>query len=233
MKVFTTLNPNGNFEAQNEAMSSWSLKYDVYSVNTKEEIERIKDIYPYINFIETNNLYIDGKKKLIKLNAILDAIKQIGNEYNCIVNSDIILSSIDDINTNNFIDDLIIATRYELVDDLITEPFINGFDVFIFNIKNIDKFYNDNYVIGMPWWDFWIPTIAITYNLKVYHIDNTIFLHRTHPTNYSDENWVKFGELFYIDVFLKIMKYPIKATVYDICTNVKIFIDKKLIKINI
>ena len=34
MKVFTTINPNDNFDAQNEALLSWSEKFDVYSVNT-------------------------------------------------------------------------------------------------------------------------------------------------------------------------------------------------------
>ena len=34
MVVFTTINPNGNFEAQNEAMSSWALKFTIFSVNT-------------------------------------------------------------------------------------------------------------------------------------------------------------------------------------------------------
>jgi hypothetical protein len=41
MKVFTTINPNDNFEAQSKAVSSWSNKYQVYSVNTKEEIEKV------------------------------------------------------------------------------------------------------------------------------------------------------------------------------------------------
>ena len=55
MNIFTTINPNGNFEAQNEAMSSWASKFTIYSVNTKNDIDKVKDLYPYINFIETTN----------------------------------------------------------------------------------------------------------------------------------------------------------------------------------
>ena len=32
--------------------------------------------------------------------------------------------------------------------------------IFIFDKKNIDILFNDNYVIGMPWWDYWIPIIS-------------------------------------------------------------------------
>jgi len=35
MNVFTTINPNGNFEAQNEAMSSWALKFTIYMIDSK------------------------------------------------------------------------------------------------------------------------------------------------------------------------------------------------------
>ena len=53
MKIFTTINPYDNFDAQNEALLSWSKYYDVYSVNFKDEIELAKKKFTYINFIET------------------------------------------------------------------------------------------------------------------------------------------------------------------------------------
>ena len=93
MNIFTTINPNGNFEAQNESMSSWASKFSVYSVNTKNDIGKIKDLYPYIKFIETEEIYLYNNKKLVKLNAILEAIKNSDKEYACIVNSDIILNT--------------------------------------------------------------------------------------------------------------------------------------------
>ena len=164
MVVFTTINPNGNFEAQNEAMSSWSSKFTIYSVNTKNDIDKIKDIYPYVNFIETEDTYIYKGKELIKLNALLEAIKSSDKEYACIVNSDIILNSNIDISyllKNKYLDKgLIIATRYELDGEKEPYPFTDGYDMFIFNKKNVNLFLNKNYVIGMPWWDYWIPIIS-------------------------------------------------------------------------
>ena len=44
----------------------WSNKYNVYSINTRKEIENIKDIYPNVIFIETNDTFNYNGKKLPK-----------------------------------------------------------------------------------------------------------------------------------------------------------------------
>lgn len=233
MKIFTTINPNGNFDVQLEAMNSWS-KYEFYSVNTKEEIEKISSIYTNVKFIETDITYQYNNKKLIKLNSILSAIESICK--NCdvaIVNSDIILNDkIKESIFNKKNDGLTIATRYELDGDDIY-PFTNGYDIFIFNTKYLDLFKNDNYVIGMPWWDFWIPLVAIKAGLKVYHIKNKVIFHRTHPTNYDGNIWITFGEHLYKDIMIGLMKNPMSVSVYDFCIGVKAFIEKKQINIKL
>jgi hypothetical protein len=240
MKVFTTINPNGNFEAQNEALLSWSSKYDVYSVNTADEIEKIKTTYPYITFLETGDTYSYNNKKLIKLNSILNCIKKTtGDRHFCIVNSDIILNN--KVNLNKVLNDdylqngIVIATRYEVnEDDKITHPFTAGYDVFIFDIRNIDILFNDNYVIGMPWWDYWVPSISLKFKLEVYHIKNKAFFHRTHETNYNDESWVIFGEHLYRDIIISIMKRDIKGVdIGTFCEKTKENIVKKQINIKI
>lgn len=198
MKVFTTINPYGNFEAQKEAMASWSSKYEVYSVNTAAEIEIAKGLYNEVSFIETNSTYQIGEKTLIKLDGILDAIKSTGAKKCAIVNSDIILKgriSIDKKHEGS----LVIATRWE-VGDVPSYPFRNGYDLFIFESRNMGIFYNKNYVIGMPWWDFWIPVIANKAGIPVYHIKNEVIQHRTHETNYNQKTWHEFACLFYSDM---------------------------------
>ena len=198
MRIFTTINPNGNFDAQHEALSSWVPKFNVYSVNTKEEIEKIKGLYPYINFIETTDVYEYNGKKLVKLNAILNAIKQTAVKYAAIINSDIILNSkinLKSIADSKYLDGgIIIGTRYELdEEEEISYPFVNGYDIFIFDIRNMGILFNDNYVIGMPWWDFWVPMIIIKTRFKVYHIKNNVIFHRTHKTNYDIDIWIQIG----------------------------------------
>ena len=235
MKIFTTLNPNSNFDSQSEAMNSWSSKYEVYSINTKEEIEKISSIYKNVKFIETDVTYQYNKKKLIKLNSILSAIESVCENCNvAIINSDIILNDKikESIFNKKYNDGLTIATRYELDGDDIY-PFTNGYDLFIFNTKYLDLFKNENYVIGMPWWDFWIPLISIKAGLEVYHIKSKVIFHRTHETNYDDDVWITFGEYLYKDIMVKLMKNPMDLSVLDFCTGVKTFIEKKQINIKL
>lgn len=237
MKVFTTINPNGNFISQNEAMSSWASKFDVYSINTKEEIEKIKDLYTYINFIETENIFKKDKKKLVKLNAILNAIKKVNSKYSCIVNSDIILKT--ETNFNSILNDkhlnngIVIGTRWELEDNKTPYPFNDGYDIFIIDIKNIDLFVNENYVIGMPWWDFWIPLISLKASMSVYHIKSKVIFHRTHKTNYDMDSWIEFGEHLYRDIIVNLMNRIVNDTVYNFCSGIKGHIESKQINIKV
>jgi hypothetical protein len=146
MNVFTTINPNDVSETQLNAISSWTKKYKVYSVNRRDEIEKIKDIYKDVTFIETDDTYLYKNKKLIKLNAILDSIRKVSNGLTAIINSDIILTDELDINIKNryLINGIFIGTRYEL-DNGKKYPFIYGYDIFIFNSKYAALFKNEKY----------------------------------------------------------------------------------------
>jgi len=225
MKIFTTINPYGNFEAQNEALLSWSKYYDVYSVNPIDEIEIAKEKFPYINFIQTDNIFTYGEKKLVKLNAILDAIKSVDCKQCGIVNSDIILKT--KIEPKHLTSDLLIATRWELDEINKPYPFVNGYDFFAFKKDIIDIFYSSNYVIGMPWWDFWVPLIAIKLGFKVNHVKNGIIFHRTHETNYDPDVWLHFGGYLYKDIILGLMKRQIEVDVLTFSKTVKKFIESK------
>jgi len=225
MKVFTTVNPYGNFEAQNEALRSWSAKYEVISVNHAEELDMAREKFPYVRFVESEGSYDYRGKKLVPLNSILSAIKKEGDRLCAIVNSDIILDG--DINIPpSAANGLTIATRWELDGEKDTYPFINGYDLFIFERRNADLFMNSRYVIGMPWWDFWIPSIAIKAGLPLHHIKSKRIFHRTHETNYDNDIWISFGESLYRDLMLGILNNPMEIDVYEFCKGVKAFIEK-------
>jgi hypothetical protein len=152
-------------------------------------------------------------------------MKMIDSKKFAIINSDIILKR--DIPTKFLKSDLTISTRWELDDINKPYPFNNGYDLFIFNKDMIDLYLNDNYVIGMPWWDFWIPLITIKLQLTVNHIKSPIIFHRTHDTNYDNDIWIKFGEYLYKDIIVNLMKRKIDIDVWTFCTIVKKFIESK------
>jgi len=241
MIIFTTINPNDLSNTQLNAISSWTKKYKVYSVNRKEEIERIKDIYKDVNFIETDDTYLYKNKKLIKLNAILDSIEKVSNGVSAIINSDIILTDELYINIKNryLINGIFIGTRYEL-DNGEKYPFIYGYDIFIFNSKYASLFKNEKYVIGMPWWDYWIPICALKNRLNVYHIKDEIIYHKTHETNYEHKIWLEFGKHLYSDVIIDILNSDKILTLFNFYKGennqpieVKKFIESKQINISI
>ena len=193
-------------------------------------------------------IYLYNNKKLVKLNAILEAIKNSDKEYACIVNSDIILNTNIDVSSllkDKYLDKgLIVSTRFELDEDKDPYPFTAGYDIFIFNKKNVNLFLNKKYVIGMPWWDYWMPIISNKNQLNIYHISNKLIYHRTHQTNYDVDIWEEFGQDLYKDIVTKKGRWStadgkvvsdIKnyADIYSFCTSIKKFIEKEQININL
>ena len=225
MKVFTTINPYGNFDAQYEALKSWSDRYEVFSVNIREEIDIVKEKYPFVKFIETDKIFEYSGKKLIKLNSILSVIRKEFGDC-AIVNSDIILDKKISYDKKILKNGIIIANRWEIGNESESYPFNNGYDLFIFNSKHAELFMNDKYVIGMPWWDFWIPSIAIKAGMDLYHINKPVILHRTHETNYDSNTWISFGEYLYNDLMINLMKNNMDIDIWSFCNGVKKFIEK-------
>lgn len=236
MRIFTTLNPNGNFKSQFEATTSWLKNNEVISVNTKEEIEKIQHLYTDVIFVETDNTYNYKNKKLIKLNGILDAMYEHGGEYSIFMNSDIILNNNYDIKINEryLNNGIYICTRYEIDGENIYK-FKYGFDFFCIHKNYLNLFKNENFAIGLPWWDYWLPVCAYMYNLNLYHIDYELNHHKTHQLNYDMEKWNDLAKDLYKDLIKKINSEYFTFNKFmsesDGVMTMKRFIDEKLINI--
>jgi hypothetical protein len=236
MIVITTMNPRSRLNEQIEAMKSWSKKFKVYSINTKEEIEKLKDI-DFVEFVETDNTFNNSGKNYISLNAMLESCLNLNSNRICLVNSDIILN--DSIGINQLRQAyrngncIVLGSRWDLNPDNTKKHFDDGFDVFIFKKSMISFLLNDNYAIGLPWWDFWFPLACLINGIKIFRIKDPAFMHRKHPTQYNLETFYMMGNSFQSDVNRITGRNFDHADIGQTCTAVKDMLEshQKIVKI--
>ena len=94
MIAITSISPgHANFENQFNAVESWKQAgYKVISLNSKEEIVKLKT-FKEVEFVETtrtNERIFD--KPYVLISAIIDHLKTIDGEHFLIINSDIIIN---------------------------------------------------------------------------------------------------------------------------------------------
>jgi len=75
MILLTTFSST-NIENQQRALKSWiNLGYEIKSINSKNDIEKLKDIFD-VEFIETDLIGIEFGKDYVKVNAFTNWIKE-------------------------------------------------------------------------------------------------------------------------------------------------------------
>jgi FkbM family methyltransferase len=196
--LYTSINPSeDSIERQRKALNSWmKLGLPIYSINHDSEIKKLTKLFPDVTFIatkETSNLI--KKKPYVKINTILNIAKTIESESICLINSDIEIIPLD-----NLFDDLqdkarhglVIASRYNYDKKYSTsEKEAGGIDIFAFNKKYIDIIPKDNYCMGQPVWDYWIPFQFANNNIPVHYINKPLFFHQLHPLVWDRNTWEK------------------------------------------
>jgi hypothetical protein len=194
MIIVSSISPNhANSDNQMLAIDSWQRFGKCYSLNTKNEISKLEDIYNDIEFVETNKT-VSGLigKGLISINELIDfAIYK--KEGLLLINSDIILADLPELKN----DGITIFSRYDYKDTISNaELFIHGFDVFHIPYQFLEIFPPTIYALGMPFFDYSIPMRAFSLNIPVYYPKDKYAFHKLHETQYNDNEWHYIGEFF-------------------------------------
>ncbi len=76
-----------------------------------------------------------------------------------------------------------------------------GFDYFLLppgfiQIVNRDSAFPSLFRIGEPWWDYLLPILALAKGYPTKKLEAPHALHHVHPTQYSEECWIRSGEQF-------------------------------------
>ncbi|MEA5541942.1 glycosyltransferase [Limnoraphis robusta Tam1] len=200
--IVTSIAPN-NLEKQKTAIASWkSLGFSVVSLNTSSEIKQLQTLYENVTFHPvTRDAEAEVGKPLIYLDDILSFLQGQNSKVCGIVNSDVQLKADEKFYSwvlEQAENAVVFGSRIDIEssNELPGEIYDKGFDFFFFNQQFLTAFPKTSFCLGLPWWDFWVPLIALQRGWTLKRLVTPIAYHLKHSVNYSNENWQKYGILF-------------------------------------
>lgn len=206
LKIVTSIAPRG-LDNQRRAVNSWlALGFRVVSLNCAEEIAQLAPLFPEVEFVAVQR---DGRalsgRPLVYFDDILQYYRDSGDTICGIVNSDILLKQDMDfcaIIRDEAAQSLVYGSRVDVTsfDSLSGGVYRGGFDFFFFSRDFLDAYPPSDFMLGMTWWDYWVPTVALLRGLPVKRLDTYFAFHEHHAANYSPESYVQFGKAFIAQV---------------------------------
>ena len=189
----TSLSPGeGHKLRQPKCLDSWKLfGLDIASVNTAEEIKRMRDVYPQVDYWiakeQPETAYNKKTQRIVDLTSVASEM----DRTVLLVNSDIEIygeqsTLLDPINAGK----LPIGIRWNYSEDYhhaTREPW--GLDAFVFTPDAARALPSLDFAIGKPAWDYWIPYHLQTNGVELEFIVDKLFYHRSHALNWSADEW--------------------------------------------
>lgn len=188
VSLFTSINPS----VPNilDIAKTWTNNFDeVISINPKAEIERIRESFPGISFIERAAF----RDKHIYINDIIHIQKSAKHETVAIINSDIWASEVEPLPH----DKLIISHRIDIdsFDKKYNRKYLMwGFDFFSYPKKVVEVIPQSDMALGLPWWDYFVPFFILhRTDIKCKFLKKSKFHHLRHKQNWSwdDHYWLE------------------------------------------
>ena len=219
-KMFlTSISPDeASIDRQLKAIKSWDNLAIIYSVNIKQEIQKLKTIFTMVNFIETVNTGEEYfKKPYVYINELLIQARNIVKDgLICLINSDILIdeniNKLDDFYNLCNGDNLVMANRYDFNNQILDGSIQEwGIDVFLFHSKFVSFFNQKIYCLGQPWWDLWLPSTICSKGIDLIHYKKPLFYHKNHENRWNSENYEylhkEFDKEFYTEKLNSSEKY--------------------------
>ncbi|MGL5080822.1 MAG: FkbM family methyltransferase [Microcoleaceae cyanobacterium] len=199
IKIITSIAPE-NLEKQRVAISTWKkLGFSVISLNSALEIEKLEPHYADITLqIVSRDAQAEVGKPLIYLDDMFCYFQDHPSKICAVVNSDIQLQA--DENFSKWVlkeaeDAIIFGSRIEIetLEQRQGELYNKGFDFFFFDSKYLKDFPPSKFCLGLPWWDFYLPLMALQQGWTLKHLVTPVAYHLKHSVNYNNQNWQKYG----------------------------------------
>jgi glycosyltransferase involved in cell wall biosynthesis len=190
--IATSLSTSGDNLIQQQAIASWfRLGFRAVSFNTPQEISALQPVFPEVEFIP-----VAQNSAALSLNSILNYLTQYGTAVCGIVEADVYLSN-DALfahiakETANC---LLYGQRIDVEGiDTPGGPAISGLGYLFFDQTIISCYPQEEFCIGLPWWDYWIILIALIKNIPVKKTMSPLAYHVVHANQYTIDDWVALG----------------------------------------
>lgn len=200
--IATSLSPRGG-AAQREALETWrEFAAEVISVNSPDEIAALATAYPFVRFVATDRHGGDlVGKPLVFVDDVLDALSASGATFCGIINGDILLLDgarlATDLATAGA-DALTIFHRLDIDAPTSAEgqPYVTGFDGFFFSAERIPLFCGSRLMLGAPWWDYLLPTLAILRDVPVAIPESAAIGHVRHTIQWSTVSYIRTAQIW-------------------------------------
>ena len=197
--IATSIAPHG-IENQQLAIESWQKQgFNVVSLNTKEEVELLRSSFPEIEFAVVSR---DAREKygkpFVYFDDFIDYFKKTGQKICGIVNSDVHLicaKNLPAFFSSEAQDCLVFGSRIDVdhLGNLQGEMYHMGFDFFFFDRVLLDLFPAEEFCIGQPWWDYWMPLVPAGKGKAIKRLTTPIAYHVKHSINWDPKVRIDLG----------------------------------------
>jgi hypothetical protein len=194
--AITALSPNRHsLENQQKCVQSWErFGLQVFAKNTDEEIAVLKEHFPTVEFISSNEVATCFSYPTQRIQALARTAVDFGKAV-LLINSDCELRGSNDWlqfdEASQFVG---VRWNYDAEFPRIVTEFRYGFDAFSFTPKQSLLLPDDfPFAIGHPMWDYAVPALMRHYGIGLNIVHRSMLFHCNHNQNWQTEDWF-FGQ---------------------------------------
>jgi hypothetical protein len=197
--IYTSVSPRlgrDDLDYQRSCIASWrAAGFNVATVNGHSETERISAFGLDLEIIAAGQ----GGKPAVA--DILACIRDKPARHAGIINADCLLLPYPELSRHlaSGLDGVVAVVERVDVDDRFVpqSDTCSGFDAFFFDTRAVPARIDDDFRIGVPWWDYCFPMAAVRGGARIVNIDTPLITHRTHRPQWNDESLLQVGQRFW------------------------------------
>ncbi len=196
--IATSIVPSGR-ENQRKAIDSWKQQgFNVISINSKAEIDQLRTDFGDVEFCKAERSALETYgKPYVYFDDVLRFLSETDSRVCGIVNSDIHL--LDDrlasYAKQEATDSFLFGCRVDIpsLDRPSGQLYRFGYDYYFFDRQYLSMYPQDEFCIGLPWWDYWAALVPVLRDVPARKLTTPVAFHVAHDMNWQQDSWVKYA----------------------------------------